>query len=288
MFDNLESEIGATATKARGVTPERLSKIQYIDIETAKQTIDLTSQHIKHERSSYLKGRYSTNGRMLQYKRIRTHFFIDTFQVTAKAVSQQKNRYIRLFVSDTGFLFVYPMKVKIKMVNLVKAFAKKIGVPTALILDPEGTQTLRELEKVTKDMCFPLKFLERRTQWKNLAELYIGLLKEVVCKNMKDSDSPLKFWDYYVEQRVLFNSLTSKNLFQLNGVNANLKIVGDPSDISNLCSLGWFEWCIYRDRNEFPNQEEKLGRCLGTSANFLNEKAWILKDTMVITASHTC
>ena len=79
MVGNLESEIGATATKVRGVTPERLSKIYSINIETAKRTMNLTPQHIKHEGSSHLKRRYSTNNRMLQYKQIGTHFFMDTF-----------------------------------------------------------------------------------------------------------------------------------------------------------------------------------------------------------------
>ena len=66
-------------------------------------------------------------------------------------------------------------------------------------------------------------------------------MKEAVHKDMKDSDSPLKFWDYCAERRVLTNNLTSKNLFQLDGGNANLKIVEETSDISNLCQLGWFE-----------------------------------------------
>ena len=101
---------------------------------------------------------------------------MDTFQVTAKAISQQKNRYMQLFVSDTGYMFVYSMKLKTEIVNTVKAFAKQIGVPMSLILDPEGTQTSKELNKVMKHMCCSLKFLERRTQWANLAELYIGLL----------------------------------------------------------------------------------------------------------------
>ena len=29
-----------------------------------------------------------------------------------------------------------------------------------------------------------------------------------VCKDMKESNSPLKFWDYYAEQCVLINNLT--------------------------------------------------------------------------------
>ena len=108
---------------------------------------------------------------------------------------------------------------------------------------------------MTKDMCCPLKFLERATQWGNLAELYIGLLEEAVRKDMKDSDSPLRFWDYCAEQRVMINNLTLKILFQLNGANANLKIVGDPGDISNLCSLGWFEWYYFLIWKRVPVSE---------------------------------
>ena len=195
---------------------------------------------------------------------------------------------MQLFVSDTGFMYVYPMKSKSEIPDAVKAFAKEIGVPVSLILDPEGTQKSNELDKITKDMGCKLKFLERKTQWANLAELYIGLLKEAVRKDMKDTDSPLKFWDYCAERRVKINNLTAKNLFQLHGSNANQKITGYPGDISNLCQLGWFDWCYYRDANPFPKQEEKLGRSLGPAANYSNEMShWILNDTMKITASHT-
>ena len=40
MVDNLESKIGATATRAKGVTTERMSKIWCIEIEIAKRTIE--------------------------------------------------------------------------------------------------------------------------------------------------------------------------------------------------------------------------------------------------------
>ena len=105
---------------------------------------------------------------------------MDTFSVTAKATSQRGNRYMQLFVSDVGYMYVHPMKAKTEIIDAVKAFAKEIGVPTALILDPAGEQRSKELEKVTKEMGCPLKYLERATQWGNLAELYIGLLKEAV------------------------------------------------------------------------------------------------------------
>ena len=88
---------------------------------------------------------------------IRPVFFpvMDTFSVTSKAVSERGNRYMQLFVSDTGFMYTYPMKEKTEIVNAVKSFAKEIGVLTALILDPEGTQRSKELNMVTTDMRCP-------------------------------------------------------------------------------------------------------------------------------------
>jgi hypothetical protein len=38
-----------------------------------------------------------------------------------------------------------------------------------------------------------LRVLEEGTPWANKAELYIGLIKEAVRKDMKDSNCPLAF-----------------------------------------------------------------------------------------------
>ena len=81
-------------------------------------------------------------------------------------------------------MYVYPMKSKSEIPMAVKAFAKEIGVPVSLILDPEGTQKSHKLDAITKEMGCKLKFLVWRTQWANLAEKYIGLLKEAVCKGI--------------------------------------------------------------------------------------------------------
>ena len=66
------------------------------------------------------------NDRMLRYKCINTHFFMDTFFVMAKAVLSRKNTCMQLFVSDVGFMYVYPMKSKSEIPLAVKAFAKEI------------------------------------------------------------------------------------------------------------------------------------------------------------------
>ena len=77
---------------------------------------------------------------------------------------------MQLFVSDTGFMYVYPMKEKSEIPNAVKAFAKEIGVPLSLILDPEGTQRSHKFDKITKDIYVDLSFWSGKPSgaiWRN-------------------------------------------------------------------------------------------------------------------------
>eukprot|EP00957_Ditylum_brightwellii_P111953 8537827-Ditylum_brightwellii.AAC.1 len=62
-----------------------------------------------------------------------------------------------------------------------------------------------------------LRVLEEGTPCANKVELYIGLIKEAVQKDMKESDCTLALWDYCVEQRVRVNNLTAKDSFKLSG-----------------------------------------------------------------------
>jgi hypothetical protein len=55
-------------------------------------------------------------------------------------------------------------------------------------------------------MDLTMKVLEESTQWANLAELYIGLMKESIREDMQTSDCPIVFWDYCAERRALVNS----------------------------------------------------------------------------------
>jgi hypothetical protein len=155
----------------------------------------------------------------------------------------------------------------------------KIGVPEAIICDMSGEQTSKPLRKFCAEIGTMLHLLEEGTPWANKAELYVGLIKEAVRKDMKESDCPLAFWDYCVERRARINNLTAKDHFKLQGTNAHTALTGEEGDISNLCQFGWYEWCYFRDQGEkFPFNKEVLGRVLGPAKGEGNEMAqWILK-----------
>ena len=92
---------------------------------------------------------------------------------------------------------------------------KEIGVPVALIMDPMEKQSSKAVKKFCNEIGNTLRWLEYPTQWDKLAEKYIGLTKESVRKDMRDSDSPIILWDYFAERRVRINNIAERKLFQL-------------------------------------------------------------------------
>ena len=171
------------------------------------------------------------------------------------------------------------MKKKSEVLLVIKQFAKEIGTPDSSVADMSGEQMSSEVKKFCNDIGTTLRALEEGTPWSNKAELYIGLVKEAVRKDMCKSNSPLCFWDYCVERRARINNLTAKSAFRLHGSTPHTLTTGDEGDISNLCQYAWYEWCYFRDQTAaFPNNKEVLGRVLGPARGPGNEMAqWILK-----------
>ena len=83
------------------------------------------------------------------------------------------------------------MKSKSEVLQAVKQYAKEIGAPEVIICDMSGEQTSKSLKKFCNEIGNTLRVLKEGTPWSNKAELYIGLIKEAVQKDMKDSNCPL-------------------------------------------------------------------------------------------------
>jgi hypothetical protein len=270
----------AHARQSRGVDAEHLSKVWRVDIDTAREVVGTTTQHNTRTEHPTLSRNYGTNDKMLRYKRINEYFYMDTFFATSKAgKSSRGNTCCQLFVTDKGFVHCIPMKTRSEVEQAVKQFAKEIGAPDAIVCDASGEQTKKSLKRFLSEIGTTLRILEEGTPWTNKAELYIGLIKEAVRKDMKASNCPLAFWDYCVERRVRINNLTPKRMFSLHGQSPHTSLHGEEGDISNLCQYGWYEWCYYREQKEkFPFNAEVLGRVLGPAKGEGNEMCqWILK-----------
>ena len=128
---------------------------------------------------------------MLRYRRLNYHFFTDTFFVTKKARSTRGYTCMQIFVSNKGFVKLYPMKNQRDYPQALRLFAKDVGAADILVCDPHPSQKSHEVKDFLNKIGTTLRLLEQNTQWANRAELYVGLVKEAVRKDMCSSGSPL-------------------------------------------------------------------------------------------------
>ena len=109
------------------------------------------------------------------------------------------------------------MMKKSEVLLAIKQFAKEIGAPDSFVADISREQMSSEVKKFCNDIGTTLGALEEGTPWSNKAELYIGLIKKAVWKDMHETNSLLCLFNYCVERRVRINNLTAKNAFKLHG-----------------------------------------------------------------------
>lgn len=254
------------ATKSRGVDKRYLSKIWLISEDQAQGTIDRTTQLRRHHADNSLSRQFSTNDRMLRYKRIQSVFFTDTL-VSQTTPSTRGNKYAQVFVSDKGFVKVYPMTSQAEFNEALHCFCKEIGVPATLVMDGHMAQKNKATKKFCNQVGTSLRILEENTPWANRAELYIGLLKEAVRRDLRVSNAPMRLWDYCMERRANIHNVVPRPLFQNQGLTPHEATLGEQADISNLCTFNWYDWVYYRSPASFPHNKECLGRVLGPCPN---------------------
>jgi hypothetical protein len=243
-------------------------------------TLSATTQLVQYNTDSSLLRNISKNDQALRYKKIKSFFFTDTLFATKGAKSTRGNICAQVFVSDKGFVAVYPMKDQRSYLLALKEIAKDVGAPEVLVCDAHPTQEKLEVKEFLIQIGTTLQVLEAKTQWANWAELYIGLIKEATWKDMHATGSPIVLWDYCMECRALIFQVTAKKLFQLHGTNPHTATFGTEADISHKCNFGWYEWVYYPTQSaQFPFQKECLGQCLGPAWNEGNIMVqWILKE----------
>ena len=254
------------ATRGKGINKHHLSKVWAINRELATSALDHTTQLCRHHADNSLSRQFTTNDRMLRYKRIDSIFYTDTL-VVLNTPSTRGNKYAQLYVSDRGYVAIYPMTSQSEFNDTLHSFCKEIGVPITLVMDGHKAQTSRATRKFCHQVGTTLRILEEGTPWANRAELYIGLLKEAVRKDLRISNAPMVLWDYCMERRARIHNSVPRPLFQNQGMTPHEATFGQQSDISNICNFNWYEWIYYRNPNSFPAAKECLGRVLGPVKN---------------------
>ena len=111
--------------------------------------------------------------------------------LTTQHKSTRVNKCCQVFVSDKGYVAVYPMKSQAEYPTALHWFCKESGVPIKFFCDGFSAQKQSKVRKFSEQAGMTLKIQERATPWDNRAELYIDLLKEAFCKDMRAFNSPM-------------------------------------------------------------------------------------------------
>jgi len=116
-FDDLINDYlphipAAHASKPKTISSDFISKIWNISEDLASKVLDQTTQLNRQGADNDLSRHFSTNDRMLCYRRINSQFFTDTFFVTAKGRSSRGHICMQIYVSDRGYVALYPMRSK--------------------------------------------------------------------------------------------------------------------------------------------------------------------------------
>ena len=127
---------------------------------------------------------------MLRFKRLQSVFFTDiTF--TTKNKSKKGKQYCQVFTIDKVRIDVFPMKSQDEFDTTLHWFYEEVGVSINLIVDGFGAQKKSSVKRLSDKVGKTFKTLERASPWATRAELYVGLLKECVRKDIMESNYPM-------------------------------------------------------------------------------------------------
>ena len=81
---------------------------------------------------------------------------------------------MQIFVSDKGFVKVYPMRHQHEYLLALMLFAKDVGAPEILVADPHPSQKSHDVKAFCNQIGTTLKLLEESTQWANQLNCMLG------------------------------------------------------------------------------------------------------------------
>ena len=147
---------------------------------------------------------YSIDNRMLCYTQINEHFFTDTFFTTKEAGKSLQQKLAVSFLSQISNLYMtYQCNAKLMLSTHLSNLPRKIGAQRQTLWTLWVEQSKEALVQFCHEIGYTLRYIEEGTPWTNKAELYIGLIKEAVQKDMMKANSPISLWDYCVERCAL-------------------------------------------------------------------------------------
>jgi hypothetical protein len=286
--------ISSTQSRRRkgAVTAEELAKRWHIGLETARKTIEKTTQRaVRNFTETVGSRRLKPYAYQLRYPRINVEMYCDL--IIGHVKSLNGNQYAMIYCTPFHWMCVDPVKEKSDAHYTLDNLFRRVGFPRVLIPDNAKELTEGDFKRKALKAQVPIKPVEAYTKNANIAEDGVRELKRAYRRTMSATNTPECLWDDCLVYVALIRSHTALNIRQLGGDVPATLMAGDTSDISFICEFGWYDFVWYLSPEDEAMERKRLGRYCGPSfdigdalcAKILTEKGRQVSRTSVFPLS---
>jgi Reverse transcriptase (RNA-dependent DNA polymerase) len=243
-------------------TPEDLSNLWQIGLETAKKTLNVMTHLAVRSAVLPLARRYRTD-RFFRKPHSHGKFYTDT--MFARHKSLHGNVCCQIFATKSMFVVAYPMSSKAQVGKALKEFINDFGIPEDLTFDGAKEQMGRNSDfmKIVRKYGISYHVSEPYQPRQNPTEGVIREVRSRWFRVMRQRHVPRRLWDYGFRWVCEIVTRTANSIYSLEGRTPLELISGETPDISEWIDFAFYDWCWYGDNAGLS--EVKLGRWLGVS-----------------------
>jgi hypothetical protein len=219
-------------TRHSVITPERVSRVFGVGLNTAKQTLAVTTQQGIRRAVHPLTRRYRVDHLNLNRNKLGGQWYLDRLIAQKKSINQMTSAWI---YTNGHFTEAYPVTKgdKIEAAACLNEFCTDVGVPANLKSDRAGELVGRtsDFYKLARKKHINLTYAEpeRKNQiWP--VDLEIRELKKRVKNKMRTKNAPARVWDFCLVHQAKISQLLSRN--SLRGRTGYEEVTGKTPDIS--------------------------------------------------------
>ena len=244
-------------------TPETVSRLWNVGLETAQRTLLATTQQGIHSAVHPIFRHYRVDH--LNFHRKRLHATFHTDMLFSKIFSLRGNKCAQVFTNGT-FTAVYPIVSKSHAGDSLWELINDVGVPDQLYADlaVEHTGMNTEFQQQVRKFHIQMHYAEKgRKNQNHHAEGEIGILKTRWKNQMGAKGVPSRLWDYGLVYESEILSRISRAPNERSGIE---QLTGETPDISEWLDFSSYDLVWYNvASNDTSTDPRQLGRLLGIS-----------------------
>jgi hypothetical protein len=269
------------------VTPENLAQKWKVGIETAKKTLQATTQQGMRTTVHPITRRYRVDHLNPGRNRLGSAFYTDT--LLARTQSLRGNRSAQVYTNGK-FTCVYPIKLRSEVGQTLSDFTSDVGVMEDLTADQAAEMTGPDTEfvKTARRHRIRLHWKEKgRPNQNHMVEREIGILRQRWAARKTAMQIPARLWDYGLVYEAELLSRMARSNQERCGLE---ELTGETPDIAEWLDFEFYErvWVLHQATAEVGDDVRRLGRWLGISHRVGSRMCyWILLESGKVISSTT-